>query len=132
MMDYFEGICCCAKCNAKVVSAINTLETQLATVTTQRDELLRAAKEAEEVLALMERPSSEDPSYAAEVRALGERIGFGALMASASASWREQLKETGIVGSEYCSGPCHDTVLVTLCAVRAAIAATSQDQGGAS
>lgn len=93
-------------------------------------ELLAAAKEAEEVLALMERPRIEDPSYGAEVRELGDRIGFGALMSSASASWRKRLEASGgPVGGEHCAGPCHATVLMTLKVVRAAIAAA--EQGGA-
>lgn len=101
----------------------------LAAANAQRDDLLRAAKEAEEVLALMERPRIEDPSYGAEVRALGYRIGFGALMSSASASWRKMLEGSGgPVGGEHCAGPCHATVLMTLKVVRDAIARAQSGQ----
>lgn len=84
---------------------------------------LRAAlEEAEDVLALMERPSFIDPQYGEEVEALGMRIGFGALMASASASWRLYLIAKGDPpGSEHTSGPCHASVIRALEIVRQAL-----------
>jgi len=52
-------------------------------------------------------PAFKDPQYADEVERLGERIGFGALIASASASWREVAKRDGHpVGGEFVVGPC--------------------------
>jgi hypothetical protein len=68
------------------------------------------------------------------VRALGDRIGYGALMSSASASWREKLAKEGIAGGEFVSGPCHGTVVHTLSIIRdalalAANAAPAQTQG---
>lgn len=103
------------------------LASSLAAVERQRDELVGTLREAEEVLALMERPSQEDPAYGDEVRALGDRIGFGALMASASASWRRRLPEG--LGGEHVSGPCRGTVDLILAKVRARLqAATAQPQ----
>lgn len=94
---------------------------ELAAVKRQRDALVDALRDAEEVLALMERPRQEDPAYGAEVRALGARIGFGALMSSASASWRKALPEG--LGGEHVPGPCRGTVDWILKRVRDAIAA---------
>jgi hypothetical protein len=52
-------------------------------------------------------PAFKDPQYAYEVERLGERIGFGALIASASASWREVAKRNGYPdGGEFVVGPC--------------------------
>ncbi len=42
-MDFFNGICCCAKCNRRVCDEINKRDAQLAAANAQRDELLRAA-----------------------------------------------------------------------------------------
>lgn len=85
-----------------------------------------ALVDAEETLALMEAPSREDPQYGAEVRALGNRIGFGALMSSASASWSRMLEASGVPGGgAFVSGPCHGTVLNTLRRVREALRISS-------
>lgn len=122
-----EGI---VKCGEPMSDAVIRLRTDLAAAQAKLATLLAATKEAEEVLALMERPRIEDPSYGSEVRALGDRIGFGALMSSASASWRKRLEGSGgPVGGEHCAGPCHATVLMTLKVARDAIAAA--EQGGA-
>ena len=71
-------------------------------------------------LALVERPAFKDREHGAAVEALGRRIGYGALMASASASWREGLGS--LAGGEYVAGPCHSTVVATLAELRAALA----------
>ena len=42
----------------------------------------------------------------AEIRRLGERIGFGALMDGASRMWAIKLKEIGLEGGEFTCGPC--------------------------
>ena len=93
-------------------------------------ELLRAAlQECIEVLELVEHPRREDPDYGAVVAALGDRIGYGALMSSASASWRRRMKEDGFpVGSEFVAGPCQGTVTRALQIARAAL--SSGDRGG--
>jgi hypothetical protein len=83
-----------------------------------------ALQECVDTLALVERPAFKDPLYGAEVEALGNRIGFGALMASASASWREALTKRGdFVGAEYVAGPCHATVVAALTKARAMLSA---------
>jgi hypothetical protein len=42
-----------------------------------------------------------------EVRALGERIGYGALMQQAQEAWRQLLvRELGFSGGEFAIGPC--------------------------
>lgn len=50
-----------------------------------------ALLECEEILDLQVRHCHVDPQYGAEVEELGERIGYGALMTSASASWEKRL-----------------------------------------
>lgn len=81
---------------------------------------LRAAlEEAEEVLALAATPSFADPDYQARIEALGDQIGYGALMAGASAAWRNRAI---VAGSEFVAGPCQITVTKALKTIRAALA----------
>lgn len=85
--------------------------------------LREALEDAEFVLALSEKPRMRDPDYGKAVEELGDRIGFGALMSSASASWRYRLEEQGeCVGGEHVVGPCWSTVIQTLTKIRAALA----------
>jgi hypothetical protein len=85
--------------------------------------VLAALTECEEVLRLSEHPAFPDPLYHEEVKALGRRIGFGALMTTASAGWREVLAEHGYpAGGEFVAGPCFATLQSTLAQVRAALA----------
>lgn len=79
-----------------------------------REAMRKALKECIEVLRLVEQPQREDPHYGDEVRALGERIGYGALMSSASASWRKKLETHGRAGGEHVAGPCHSSVIMAL------------------
>ncbi len=90
---------------------------------------LRAALgEAEEVLRLVEHPAFPDPIHHERVKALGREIGFGALMATASAGWREVLAERPYpTGGEFVAGPCFATVKQTLAKIRAAMG--EQDRG---
>ena len=80
---------------------------------------LRAAlREAESVFALVESPSFPDPDYQSRIETLGSDIGYGALMAGASAAWRK----CGIIpGGEFVAGPCQATVTRTLEIIRAAL-----------
>ena len=80
--------------------------------------LREALEDAEETLRLVEHPAIRDPQYGDEVEALGRRIGFGALMSSASASWRDVH---GVKGGEFVAGPCYGTVVATLAKIRAAL-----------
>lgn len=84
-------------------------------------ELEAALKECVEVLALVEHPAIVDPDYGDKVAALGDRIGYGALMSSASASWRERLEADGFTGGEFVAGPCFATVKAALKQARAAL-----------
>lgn len=85
--------------------------------------LREALIECVATLALVEHPARLDPVHGAEVKALGDRIGYGALMSSASASWRKHLEADGLSGGEFVSGPCHLSVTKALAKARAALAA---------
>jgi hypothetical protein len=86
------------------------------------DELLSVLREVEETLRLVEHPECIDPVHGPKVEALGRHIGFGALMTSASASWRKVLKEKGHpLGGEFVAGPCYGSIVPLLAKVRAAI-----------
>lgn len=90
-------------------------------------ELEGALTEAEEVLALSETPAFPDPAWHCEVKALGQRIGFGALMSTAEAGWRETLESQGYAGGEHTSGPSRSTITNTLAVIRAALAKNDTD-----
>lgn len=80
--------------------------------------------EAIETMELAERVPMIDPQYGEEVEALGRRIGFGALMTSASASWAKINAEQGWHGGgQFVAGPCHGSVLSLLKKMRAALEA---------
>lgn len=86
------------------------------------ERLREGLTEAEETLRLVEHPAFPDPIYHHQVKDLGNSIGFGALMSTASAAWREILAEKGYpIGSEFVAGPCHGTVVATLAKIRAAL-----------
>lgn len=51
-----------------------------------------------------------------DVRALGERIGYGNLMAQAAAAWRDKLDALGLAGGEFSIGPCVSTLVHCPCA----------------
>lgn len=71
-------------------------------------------RQVREVLALCNdgfAPSEE----VEEVHVLGERLGFGALMAAASKAWADRLREGGVAeGGEFTVGPCKATVDETI------------------
>ena len=100
------------------------IETLFATRAPSDAALVEALEEAEATLALCEHPRSEDRSYGPEVDELGRRIGFGALMSSAQASWRKYLHDKGNpLGGEFVAGPTFGTVTRTLGIIRSALAA---------
>lgn len=104
--------------HSEIGEAITEIERLRAKLASMRD----ALTECEEVLGLVEYPKIVDPLYGDEVEALGHRIGFGALMGSASASWRAALAEMGCpVGGEFVAGPCQKTVERTLVIIRTAL-----------
>lgn len=84
-----------------------------------REERLREAlEEAEIVLALVEEPALADPYALIEVRELGDRIGYGNLMNTASEIWRSKLDPSG---GEFVAGPCRATVNRCFRMIRAAL-----------
>src|SRR5690606_786720 len=89
--------------DAEAIAAWNTRapDAEAATLRAQRDALAEALGEAEEVLALMEHQKRPDPAFHDRVKALGQSIGFGAMMATAEAGWRETLEEHGMSGCEH-------------------------------
>lgn len=89
--------------------------------------LREALADAEEVLSLAEHPALPDPAYHTEVKALGQRIGFGALMKTASAGWMEANSAKGYPTSgAFVAGPCIGTVQGTLARIRAALSTGEQ------
>jgi hypothetical protein len=91
----------------------------------QRAPLREALENCVETLALVEHPRMVDPHYGEIVQRLGEQIGYGALMSSASASWRQSLAAKGYpVGGEFVAGPCYATVVDALKKARAALTST--------
>lgn len=79
--------------------------------------------EAEETLRLVEHRPSRDPLHGDAVEQLGGRIGYGALMSSASASWMADLKQSGLPeGGAFVAGPCWGSVTRALARVRALLA----------
>jgi len=109
-----------------VLSLISTIERQAEEIAALREVL----EECEVVLALSEQPAFPDPLYHEGVKALGERIGFGALMSTASAGWRETLSEKDYpLGGEFVAGPCYATVIKTLGLVRSALSHAKTKEG---
>lgn len=80
----------------------------------------RALQEAEQALALAVPVPLVDRRLAEEVRHLGDRYGYGALMSTASAIWRTKLDD--LAGGEFVCGPCRSTADAALASVRAAMA----------
>ena len=75
---------------------------------TKRERAMEAAlREFLEITEPAARCRPEDPDYGADVRALGDRIGYGAMMASAQAAWRALLSKDGLEGGEHTHGPCY-------------------------
>lgn len=107
----------------RILAHIDALTAELAQAEADNARLREALEQALSVLTLMERPSSPDPQYHAQVKRLGEQIGFGALMTTAEAGWREVLAEKGCpTGGEFCSGPCRAIVDKAILEARTALA----------
>lgn len=98
------------------------LEARAAGARQGAERMREALVEAEETLRLVEHPAFPDPVHHERVKSLGCEIGFGALMSTAAAAWREVLKEKGWPpGGEFVAGPCLATVQATLQTIRAAL-----------
>lgn len=81
-----------------------------------------ALKYVEKALSPIESTPSRDPSYHDLVNALGDRIGFGALMKIAELCWREDLAANDFpVGGEFVAGPMRAQIDKALRLVRAAL-----------
>jgi hypothetical protein len=88
--------------------ALNSLPEALATI----ERLCAALVDAREVLALACLESIADPHILIELRELCERAGYGNVMSSASAIWRQRLGD--LAGGEFCAGPCRSTAESTI------------------
>ena len=89
---------------------IRWLSVQLALAIGREAAMVEALTEARVVFELVEHPSAKDPDHSDRIEQLGEDIGFGALMAGASAVWTEKAAARDIAGSEFVAGPCRATV----------------------
>ena len=99
---------------AALTEAADEIASLRARVEAQRDALI----EAEIVFGLVEHSSFPDPDYQGRIEALGREIGYGAIMAGASAAWRK----SGIIpGGEFVAGPCQATITGTLGIIRQAL-----------
>lgn len=91
-------------------------------------ERLRSALVQAEIFAdASSMPSRLDPDHSAEIRELGQRIGYGALMHGASALWRVYLEERGLAGGEFVVGTCQTTANNAHRNIRAAL--SNKDAG---
>ena len=105
-------------------SEVETLRVELEAAQAEVATLRAALEEAREVLALCHTrdfPAPED----AEVRAICERIGFGAVMGAASKTWADKCRETSMpAGGQHTAGPCEVTVDRALAKIDAALSAS--------
>jgi len=85
---------------SEAAATISSLEARI-------EELEGALKDFMDITEPAAKAARVDPNYGGEVERLGKQIGFGALISSASASWREHLKSFGYpAGGEFVVGPC--------------------------
>lgn len=106
---------------AAALAAITEAADEIASLRARVAVLEGALTEAEIVFALVEHPSFIDPDNQERIEALGSQIGYGAMMAGASAAWRK----SGIIpGGEFVAGPCQATVTRTLEIIRQALNTT--------
>ncbi len=78
---------------------------------TREQKLEAAVREFLDITAPSARIKLEDTDYGADVRALGDRIGYGAMMASAQAAWRAVLQRNGHEGGEHTHGPAYSVLM---------------------
>jgi len=86
--------------------------------------LVKALEDAAALFENLAQPAVGDLRTAGLVRQLGDVIGYGNLMHTASAIWREKLSVDGIRGGEFSCNICQKTAENTLVKIRAALAAT--------
>lgn len=111
---------------------IKALNDRIAELEAENARLREALMKAQACLDLAALPSFADPPWRIDVEHLGHRMGFGNLMASASAIWAERLQTTGgaPAGGAFVSGPCRATVEATLSVVNAALQPQETTDGG--
>lgn len=96
-----------------------------APVRDQLDALRTAAKEAADVLEMSLGSVAVSVNDEA-VKALGVRIGYGAMMHIASRLWSESLRAKGYPsGGQFISGPCYSTAQKIVAQLRAALEGSS-------
>lgn len=78
---------------------------------TREQKLEAALREFLEITEPASRLRLPDPDYGDEVKALGDRIGYGAMMASAQASWRQANAAFGHEGAEHTHGPAYAVLM---------------------
>lgn len=75
------------------------------------ENLQDALEEMMKITMMGAQPAQIDPQYGKAVASLGSQVGFGVVMMSASAAWREDLKNAGYpTGGEFAVGPCVSTL----------------------
>lgn len=80
-------------------------------MTEREKKLEHALREFLEITAPAARLGWENPDHGPAVRELGDRIGYGAMMASAQAAWRAKLVPDGLEGAEHTHGPCYAVLM---------------------
>lgn len=90
-------------------------------------ELRELLKDVGDVLEVAARPARLDPDkyFLAGVKALGDMGGYGALMSSASALWREKLGD--MAGGEFSAGPCVSVAQGLVSRIAAALKENNDD-----
>jgi len=106
------------------LDAVDAMSDEIASLRARVEVMEGALRESETVFALVEHPSFADPDYQGRIEAMGSEIGYGAMMAGASAAWRK----SGIIpGGEFVAGPCQATITRTLEIIRQALKDTPDE-----
>ena len=90
--------------------------------------LVEATKDLRDALAHMATPARVDPDkyFSEQVKAFGDAFGYGALMTTASALWRQSLGD--LQGGEFAVGPCVTTAANQLKRLSAALTPFTKGQ----
>ena len=120
-MDGNTAIAECRAIEARYLGAFNPPATDVAA-------LVDAAKDLRDAIAHMAAPARVDPDkyFSEQVKAFGDAFGYGALMTTASALWRQSLGD--LQGGEFAVGPCVTTAANQLNRLSAALAPFTKGQ----
>ncbi len=123
-IEKLQGGATCPHClDGLEADAVLDALAELAAVRAKAESLWEALELCVETLALAECPGFADPAITAVVDELGEDVGYGNLMYSASVLWRKSLEAQGLGGGgEFVAGPCRVTVQNALTQGRTALA----------